>query len=373
MPFKLRWLGLSALTLVLMGCKSEVLDPAGPVALEQRDLLISSTLLMLIIIIPVMVLTVWFAWVYRAGNKAADYRPNWDHSTKLELVIWAAPLFIIISLGALTWVGTHMTDPYRPLAEDGKGQSLEGVEPLNVQVVALDWKWLFILPEEGVASVNELAVPVGRPVEFHLTSDSVMNAFYIPAMAGMIYAMPGMQTELNGLFDHAGTFQGTASHYSGAGFSGMKFKVHALDDKGFADWVAKAKQGAVLDSATYLALAEKSEKNPVAYYGQVEEGLFARAVNLCVIEGKMCQAEMMALDMKGGTGVATPLASLPGRNPALAQAGFVTGVCTVEELLAASLPERAPIPRTEPLLGHGLTLPGAPNPLATLPLSPSDL
>ena len=188
MPFKLRWLGLSALTLVLMGCKSEVLAPAGPVATEQRDLLISSTLLMLLIIIPVMPLTVWFGWYYRAGNKAATYRPNWDHSTKLELVIWAAPLFIIISLGALTWVGTHMTDPYRPLAKDGKGQSLEGVEPLNVQVVALDWKWLFILPEEGVASVNELALPVGRPVEFHLTSDSVMNAFYIPAMAGMIYA-----------------------------------------------------------------------------------------------------------------------------------------------------------------------------------------
>ena len=153
----------------------------------------------------------------------------------------------------------------------------------------------------------------------------------------------------------------------------MKFKVHALDDKGFADWVAKAKTGAMLDRATYLALTEKSENNPVAYYGQVEEGLFARAVNLCVIEGKMCQAEMMALDMKGGTGVATPLASLPARNPALAQAGFVTGICTIEELMAATVPQRSALPRTAPLTGHGLTLPGAPNNLATLSLSPSDL
>lgn len=373
MLFKLRWLGLSALALALMGCKSELLSPAGPVATQQRDLLISSTLLMLLIIVPVMVLTVWFAWIYRSGNTSARYEPNWDHSTKLELVIWAAPLFIIISLGAITWVGTHMTDPYRPLATGSDGRPLDGAAAMRVEVVALDWKWLFILPEQGVASVNELALPVGRPVEFHLTSDTVMNAFYIPAMAGMIYAMPGMQTELNGLIDHAGTYQGTASHYSGAGFSGMKFKVHALEDAEFDQWVEKARSGPLLDRAEYLKLAEKSENVPVSQYGSVETGLFARAVNLCVIEGKMCQAEMMALDMAGGTGVATPLASLPGRNPALSPAGFVTGICTVEELMAANLPQQAAIPSTAPLLGHGLPLPGAPLPLAGLPLSPSDL
>jgi len=201
----------------------------------------------------------------------------------------------------------------------------------------------------------------------------VMNAFYIPAMAGMVYAMPGMETRLHGLFDHAGDFQGTAAHYSGAGFSGMKFKVHAVDDKGFAAWVDQAKKGALLDRAAYLKLAEKSEKNPVVTYGAVEQGLFNRAVNLCVVEGKMCQAEMMALDMKGGTGVATPLASLPGRSPALMAAGFVTGACSVQELQAATLPQQAALPDMAPLVGHGLTTPGTPNPLATLPLSPSDL
>lgn len=353
------------MTLALAGCKSEVLNPAGPVATEQRDLLISSTLLMLLIIIPVMVLTVLFAWIYRAGNKDADYRPDWDHSTKLELVIWAAPLFIIISLGAMTWVGTHLTDPFRPLAEDGQGAALEGVKPLEVQVVALDWKWLFILPEQGVASVNDLALPVGRPVEFHLTADTVMNAFYIPAMAGMVYAMPGMETELNGLIDRPGDYMGTAAHYSGHGFSGMKFKVHAVEAAGFDAWVAQAKTGSALDRKAYLTLAEKSENNAAQYFAPVEDGLFARAVNLCVVEGKICQAEMMAMDAKGGSGVATPLALAQGKP-------FVTGACTIDDLKAAvpGFAQNAPLQSTAPLTGRGLPLPGAPYPLAALPATP---
>lgn len=361
--------------LALAGCKSEVLDPAGPVARAQASLLVTSTWLMLLIIVPVMALTVWLALRYRNG-RGATYKPDWDHSAKLELVIWAAPLFIIITLGALTWVGTHLTDPYRPLAQDGRGKSLLGVRPLRVEVVALDWKWLFILPEEGVASVNELAVPIDRPIDFHLTSDTVMNAFYIPAMAGMIYAMPGMETQLKGIFDHEGTFQGLASHYSGAGFSGMRFKVHAVDGAGFDAWVTKAKDGGLLDRAAYLKLAEKSENVPVSHYGAVETGLFTRAVNLCVVEGKMCQAEMMALDAAGGTGVATPLAALPGRAPALAQAGFVTGACTVEELQLARLPAAPALPDLTPLAGHALprgSLTDAGRPYAGLPLSLSGL
>lgn len=383
MPFKKSGLGLLLLTFALAGCKSEVLDPAGPVATQQRDLLISATLLMLLIIIPVMALTLWFGWQYRAGNPKADYRPNWDHSTKLELVIWAAPLLIIISLGAMTWVGTHLTDPFRPLAQDGKGRSLEGVAPLRVDVVALDWKWLFILPDEGVAAVNDLALPVGRPVEFHLTAQTAMNAFYVPAMAGMVYAMPGMETRLNGLFDREGTFQGIASHYSGAGFSGMKFKVNAVDDKGFSDWVAQAKSGATLDRPAYLKLAEKSENNPPAYFGAVEDGLFERAVNRCVPEGKMCQSEMMALDMKAGTGAAAPLAlALPRPGGlvtgGLVTGGLVTGGCSIAEPKAACTAlarQAAALPATGPLLGRGLPSPGelAPNPFVSLPATPSDL
>ncbi|MDK2757981.1 MAG: ubiquinol oxidase subunit II, partial [Blastomonas fulva] len=180
---------LAALSLLplLGGCGMVVLDPAGDVAQQQGDLVVISTLLMLIIIVPVMALTGWFAWKYRAANTAATYKPDWDHSTQLELLIWAVPLLIIICLGAVTWVGTHLLDPYRPLARTAPGQPVGAdVKPLEVQVVALHWKWLFIYPEQGIATVNELAVPEGRPLKFRISSSSVMNSFYVPAMAGQI-------------------------------------------------------------------------------------------------------------------------------------------------------------------------------------------
>ncbi len=170
---------------LLGGCNMVVLDPAGDVAQQQGDLVVISTLLMLIIIVPVMALTGYFAWKYRAANETATYKPDWDHSTQLELAIWAIPLLIIICLGAVTWVGTHLLDPYRPLARTAPGQAVtEKDKPLEVQAVALNWKWLFIYPEQGIATVNELAVPEGRPLKFRISSSSVMNSFYVPAMAG---------------------------------------------------------------------------------------------------------------------------------------------------------------------------------------------
>lgn len=370
----LKRLGVSLLFLgALGGCKFDVLAPSGHVAAAQRDLLVISTGLMLLIIVPVMVLTVLFAWKYRAGNAKADYRPNWDHSTKLELVIWAAPLLIIICLGALTWVGTHLLDPYRPLSKRADGSSLAQVAPLKVEVVALDWKWLFILPEQGVASVNDLALPVGRPVEFTLTSSTVMNAFYIPAMAGMIYAMPAMETKLHGIFDAAGDYQGLASHYSGAGFSGMRFKVHAVDDAGFDAWVAAAKGAErTLDRATYKTLEAPSENERPAYFSTVEKGLFDRIVNLCVDDGKMCMADMMAIDAKGGMGVTGTynVAQLSydkfGRRGTASATGaaplMVAALCTPEDSLAGlSLPsDTLKVPATDPLTGHGLALPKGP-------------
>ena len=194
---------------MLGGCNMVVLDPAGDVARQQGNLVIASTALMLVIILPVMALTGLFAWRYRAANKEARYDPDWDHSTSLELVIWAAPLLIIICLGALTWVGTHLLDPYRPLARTAPGKPVAAhVRPLEVQVVALDWKWLFIYPELGIATVNEMAAPAGRPVRFRISASSVMNSFYIPALAGQIYAMPGMETPLNAVFDKTGDFSG---------------------------------------------------------------------------------------------------------------------------------------------------------------------
>lgn len=366
-PFKhLSWLAPLPL---LAGCEAVVLSPSGDIAARQAELLVQSTLLMLIIIVPVMALTVWFAWRYRATNRQATYNPDWDHSTKLELVIWAIPLLIIVCLGALTWVGTHLLDPYRPLDRIDAETPVSNQQPLQVQVVAMDWKWLFIYPEQGVASVNELAVPVDRPVQFMLTSTSVMNAFYIPAMAGMIYAMPGMQTTLHGVFNHPGEYQGLASHYSGHGFSGMRFKAHALDSAGFEAWVTEASaSGETLDRARYLELEKPSENVQPMTFAQVDPQLFSRVVNMCVEEGRMCMAEMMALDAQGGLGLPgianVAVLAEPGRGtprPVLGLLPFqVTGICTVEELdrmLASAAPADSAPRDMSPLRGRALEAP----------------
>ena len=362
--------------LLLSACKAEVLAPSGDVAAQQRDLLVISTLLMLIIFIPVMLLTCWFEWNFRSANRKAAYEPEWSHSTKLELVIWAIPLLIIVSLGAITWVGTHLLDPYRPLDRIAKGQPVSpDVEPLQVQVVALDWKWLFIYPQYGVASVNELAAPVDRPIQFTLTSSSVMNAFYIPAMAGMIYAMPGMQTTLHGVFNEEGTYQGLASHYSGAGFSGMRFKALASDAAGFEAWVEAARAGdQTLDRPSYLELERPSENVAPATFASVDPELFPRIVNMCVENGKICMAEMMALDAQGGTGLAgtVNMSSLiydkydrrGTRSPVLGWAPFqVVGFCSTEELqqmlsVKPAWADARPV-ISGPLRGHGLSQPAS--------------
>jgi cytochrome o ubiquinol oxidase subunit 2 len=230
-------------------------------------LIVVATILMLLIVVPVMFLVVLFAWRYRQNGKATEteYDPEWHHSTKLELVIWSAPLLIIIALGALTWITTHKLDPYRPLDRISEGKPLSpDVKPLEVEVVSLDWKWLFFLPEQGIATVNELAAPVDRPIRFKLTSTHTMNAFYVPDLAGMIYTMPGMETQLNAVINKPGTYKGMSSHYSGAGFAGMTFKFHGLSDEDFEQWVAKAKaDGKPLSRDAYRELAKPSERDPV--------------------------------------------------------------------------------------------------------------
>ena len=297
------WLAAAALLATLTGCsKAVVLNPAGDVAAQQGDLVVTATLLMLVVIVPVIFLTLLFAWKYRQTNTQAEYDPEWHHSTALELVIWSVPLIIIIALGAITWISTHKLDPYRPLDRVSETKALDpNVKPLEVQVVALDWKWLFVLPEQGIATVNELAAPVDRPIHFTLTSSHTMNAFYVPDLAGMIYAMPGMQTELNAVINKEGEFRGLSSHYSGAGFSGMTFKFHGLSQTGFDQWVAQAKDaGQSLTRDSYLQLSKPSERHPVTRFSSVETGLFDRVVNLCVEDGKMCMHERMAIDAKGG-------------------------------------------------------------------------
>jgi cytochrome o ubiquinol oxidase subunit 2 len=365
---RLRPLPLLALLPLLAGCGDLiVLDPAGDIARQEAHLIVISTVLMLLIILPVMALTVFFAWRYRAANREATYKPDWDHSTQLELVIWSAPLLIIICLGAVTWVATHLLDPYRPLAQNAAAP--EVAKPLRVEVVALDWKWLFIYPDQGIATINELAVPVDRPVNFRISASSVMNSFYIPAMAGQIYAMPGMETRLHGVLDKTGDFVGFSANYSGAGFSDMRFAVKSLPAAEFAGWVARTKgAGGTLDRAAYLQLERPSEKEPVRRFATVEPGLFDRVLNLCVEPGKMCMHDMMAIDARGGMGLAgvhnvrelaydkfgargsAALPALPSPTR------YVAETCTTP-MASVQRPDPAPV-NARPLTGMGLSRPG---------------
>ena len=298
-----------ACTLVLAGCDLVVLDPSGDVAVQQGRLVVQATLLMMLIIVPVIVVTLLFAWRYRESNRAARYEPDWDHSIQLELLIWAAPLLIIIVLGALTWISTHTLDPYRSLRRiDAQRLVPRDTSPLIVQAVALDWKWLFIYPEQGIAVVNELAAPVDRAIRFQITSDTVMNAFYVPTLAGMIYAMPGMETSLHAVINKAGVYEGFSANYSGAGFSDMRFKFHGLDSAGFDRWIESAKVAGhtQLSRAAYLDLRLPSERNPVRRFNGVAPDLWGAILNRCVESGARCLHRQMAEDASRQFAAARP-------------------------------------------------------------------
>ncbi|MBP1843969.1 cytochrome o ubiquinol oxidase subunit 2 [Rhizobium petrolearium] len=307
MPTLLKFTGrLFALlpALALTGCNLVVMSPSGDIAAQQADLIVVSTVLMLLIIVPVVCLTLFFAWRYRSSNTTAKYDPDWHHSTRLEVIIWSAPLAIIIALGAVTWISTHKLDPYRPLDRiDAERAIPPEVRPLRVEVVALDWKWLFFYPDYGIATVNEMAAPVDVPINFKITASSVMNSFYVPALAGMIYAMPGMETKLHAVINKEGEYDGLSANYSGDGFSHMRFKFHGVDQAAFDQWVARVKQnGTALNRDVYLKLEKPSAKEPVRYYASVEDGLYRAVLNMCATPGKMCMEEMMHIDMMGGGG-----------------------------------------------------------------------
>ena len=256
----------------LSACTEGVLDPKGPVGAQEKQLLLEALIPMLMVITPIIVLTLWFAWWFRASNAKATYRPRWEYSGAIEFSIWMIPLLVILFLGSLAWVGAHQLDPYRPLVSKRK--------PLAVQVVAMDWRWLFIYPEQGIASVNELAIPVDTPVSFKLTSATVMNSFFIPSLGGQIYAMPGMQTQLQLQASEPGNYRGLSAQFSGDGFSDMHFQVLATDSAGFETWVQRAKSAAArLDAATYDQLAADHKVGPVAYYFPVSDALFDHAID----------------------------------------------------------------------------------------------
>lgn len=289
---------LALATLPLAGCDLLVLNPPGDIAAQQGQLIVTSTLLMLLVIVPVIALTLLFAWRYRASNSKATYKPDWDHSAQLELVIWAVPLIIIIALGAITWITTHTLDPYRPLDRIKPGQPVPAqAQQLVIEAVALDWKWLFFYPEQGIATVNEIAAPVDRPIQFKITSATVMNSFYIPALAGQIYAMAGMETKLHAVINAPGDYEGFSANYSGAGFSHMRFRFHGVDEAGFERWVGRVRAGGQpLTRDAYRELEKPSRREPVHHYGEVEPGLYEAILNLCVEPGTLCMNEMMAID-----------------------------------------------------------------------------
>jgi cytochrome o ubiquinol oxidase subunit II len=268
--------------LLLPGC-SGVLDPQGPVGVADKQILVDSLIIMLAIVIPTMAITIAFAWWYRAGNTKARYLPDYAYSGRVELLVWSIPILVILFLGGIAWIGSHSLDPAQPV-EQPKGAP--AAKPLEVQVVSLDWKWLFIYPDQGVASVNRLVIPAGRPVHFSLTAASVMNAFFVPRLGSMIYTMNGMTTQLHLQADKPGTYPGLSSHYSGDGFSDMHFDTVALPADQFAGWAAGVKgKGPALDNAAYTELAKQSQNVAPYTYGAVTPDLFQAIASQKVAPG----------------------------------------------------------------------------------------
>jgi len=260
-----------ALVISPMTCAAGVTDPAGPIGRQEMAIMTDALAIMLAIIVPVIIATLAFAWWFRASNTRARYLPNFSYSGRLELLTWSIPLMVVMFLGGIAWVGSHDLDPARRIGSTAR--------PVEVQVVSLDWKWLFIYPDQGVASVNQLVIPAGAPVHFRLTSASVMNSFFVPQLGSQIYTMAGMTTQLNLLADKPGIYQGLSAQYSGAGFSEMRFHVIALPPDAFAGWVAATHaRGGNLDAAAYAGLVAPSQANPPVTYGTVAPDLFQTIV-----------------------------------------------------------------------------------------------
>src|SRR5690242_4628318 len=247
----------------LSGCVGSILDPVGPVGGDDAQIFIDALLIMLVIVIPTILFVFWMVWRYRASNPKAEYLPYWSYSGRIEAVVWSIPILTIMFIGGVIWIGSYRLDPFKPLPSK--------TPPLEVQVVALDWKWLFIYPQQGVAAVNQLVVPAGVPVHFSITSASVFNAFFVPRLGSMIYAMPGMVSQLNLQADRPALMFGQSSHFSGDGFSDMQFQVRSVAPAEFATWAQTARSGGpMLDGPAYAALARQSQAVTPFTYGGVD-------------------------------------------------------------------------------------------------------
>jgi cytochrome o ubiquinol oxidase subunit 2 len=260
----------SSVALSLASCSEGVLDPHGPVGKAERVILYDATAIMLAVIIPVILLTLLFAWWFRAKNKRARYQPEWEFSGRIEMIIWSIPALVILFLGGIAWTASHDLDPATSLADSAA--------PIEVEVISLDWRWLFIYPHEGVASLNRLVVPARVPIHFRITSMTVMNSFFVPQLGSQIYAMPNMVTQLNLRADQAGAFEGLSAQFSGDGFSDMRFDLVAVDSEAFKNWVSSIKaSGGVLDEGAFNELQKPAKATGVHTYSQVTEGLFDKA------------------------------------------------------------------------------------------------
>lgn len=261
-------LSLLVLPLLLAGCSTALMDPKGQIGAEQRTLILTAFGLMQIVVIPVIVMALLFAWRYRRSNHKAAYNPDWAHNNWIEGVIWFIPCVIIIFLAGLTWYTSHSLDPHRAIESDA--------EPLEIQAVSLDWKWLFIYPEEGIATVNEIAFPTDVPVRFRVSSGSVMNAFFIPDLGSQIYAMAGMDNDVHLIADREGVYPGRSTNYSGAGFSEMTFEAHATSQEEFDSWVESVRESphSLEFPDGYAELVEPTINHPVEYYSSVSSGLY---------------------------------------------------------------------------------------------------
>jgi cytochrome o ubiquinol oxidase subunit 2 len=278
-----RWLVVCAAVLVASCRQTGVLEPEGPIASAERLLLINATAIMLVVVVPVILATLGFAWWYRSSNPRADRNQDQAYEGRLEFVIWSIPALVVILLGGVCWIGSHQLDPRAPIPANAK--------PLEVDVVSLDWKWLFIYPDQGIAAVNQLVVPAGTPVRFHLTSATVMNSFFVPQLGSQIYTMPTMTTHLNLLADKPGEYPGLSANFSGDGFSDMRFTVKAVPAGDFAGWVAKVHgAGPALDTAGYAALAKPSEAVPPTTYRSVDPQLFGRIVDQTALSPEKARA-----------------------------------------------------------------------------------
>lgn len=265
------------LMMLLNGCDNLVLmHPKGSIGLEEQKLILISFALMLVVVIPVIIMTIFFSIKYRSTNvNNTHYCPNWDHSKTIEYIIWIIPICIIIILSVLTWESTHKLDPKKPLIHTKS-------EPIIIDVIALNWKWLFIYPKNNIAVINELTIPINVPVQFNVTSNAVMNSFFIPQLGSQIYAMAGMHTQLFLIANQPGTYRGISSNFSGQGFSGMKFTVIATkNEEEFNQWInnVKLSKYRIDDMHTYEELAKPSIFNPVMYFSNVKHNLFYTVIN----------------------------------------------------------------------------------------------